>query len=422
MTSVYGTGSRVVAVVRDHGPMSDFPDCPSPEHLRGERTSIKWTRFPDDVLPLFVAEMDFAVAPEIRKAIIERVEASDFGYLDQAGPLATAFSAFAADRWGWEVPESHVFLATDVSAGIVESLRLARPGPGKVLITTPVYPSFFEMLEELPVEIVQVPLLISDEAGAAPTARLDLDAIEREFASEAGIDAFLLCNPHNPHGLLHAHDDLTAIARLAAAHDVFVVSDEIHAPLTHRGETFVPFAPLAAEAGALAVVATSASKGWNLAGVKCSVVVAADDRSADLLERLPPEVACRASIIGLHANVAAFTEGRPWLDATVAAVERNDDLLAELLAEHLPGARHFRPRAGYLAWLDLRDAGLGDAPYTRILTEARVAFSNGASFGNGGTGHVRVNLACAPDTLREAVARIAALAPVSDRPDESRIR
>lgn len=422
MTSVYAVGSRVVLAVSDHGPMSDFPDCPSLERLRDARTSIKWTRFPDDVLPLFVAEMDFAVAPEIRNAIVERVTASDFGYLDQAGPLATAFSSFAADRWGWDVPEAHVFLATDVSAGIVESLRLARPGPGRVLITTPVYPSFFEMLEELPVEIVQVPLLTAEAADGSPSARLDLAAIEREFASEAGIDAFLLCNPHNPHGLLHSREDLAEIARLAAAHDVCVVSDEIHAPLTHHGETFVPFGPLAAAAGALAVVTTSASKGWNLAGVKCSVIVAADPRAAALLAHLPPEVACRASIIGLHANVAAFSDARPWLDATVAAVEANDALLAELLAAYLPGARHHRPRAGYLAWVDLRDASLGDDPYDRILTEARVALGNGASFGLGGAGHVRVNLACAPDTLREAVSRIAGILPTPSRPEESRSR
>lgn len=389
--------------------MSDLPDCPDLSQLRRERTSIKWTRFPADVLPLFVAEMDFAVAPEIRRALVERVEASDFGYLDGAGALAPAFATFARDRWGWEVAEDRVHLATDVSAGIVEAIRIARPGPGRVLLTTPVYPSFFEMLEELPVEIVQVPLIVDEGAGSSPAARLDLEAIEREFASDAGIDAFLLCNPHNPHGLLHSRDELAAVARLAAQYDVFVVSDEIHAPLVHRGETFVPFAPLAAEAGALAVVTTSASKGWNLAGVKCSVVVAADDRANELLRRLPPEVACRTSILGLHANAAAYSEARDWLDATVEAVERNIELLGDLLAEHLPGARAHRPRAGYLVWVDLRDTALGDDPFRRILNDARVALGNGSSFGEGGAGHVRFNLACAPETLREAVTRIAAL-------------
>ncbi|MHA3724759.1 MalY/PatB family protein [Leucobacter sp. HY1910] len=383
-----------------------------PALLRTQRTSIKWTRFDADVLPLFVAEMDFALAPEIRAALIERVEASDTGYLDSPGPLAEAFSGFARDRWGWEVPTEHVYLATDVATGIVEALRVGRPAGGRIALTTPVYPSFFEMLEEVPFEVVEIPLAIS-APDRAPAARLDLVAIEREFADTQGIDAFLLCNPHNPHGIVHTEEELTQLARLAAKYDVFVVSDEIHAPLTHAGETFVPFAPIAAAAGALAVTTTSASKGWNLAGAKCSVIVAADEAADDLLALLPPEVAVRASILGLHAGVAAFSRGREWLDRAIAQIQANDVLLAELVESSLPGVRYTRPRAGYLAWLDFTAAGLGQDPHARILEDARVALNNGAAFGAGGSGHVRLNLACAPATLIEAVRRIAQILPRS---------
>ncbi|WP_017792949.1 MalY/PatB family protein [Leucobacter salsicius] len=381
-----------------------------PALLRTQRTSIKWTRFPADVLPLFVAEMDFALAPAIRETLIERVQASDTGYLDSAGPLAEAFAGFARDRWGWEVPHDRVHLATDVATGIVEALRVGRPAGGRIALTTPVYPSFFEMLEEVPFEVVEIPLAINDP-DRAPQARLDLAAIEREFASTQGIDAFLLCNPHNPHGIVHSTAELTELARLAAKYDVFVVSDEIHAPLTHADEAFVPFAPLAAAAGALSVTTTSASKGWNLAGAKCSVIVAADEAANRVLEQLPPEVAVRASILGLHAGVAAFSQARDWLDRVVAQVQANDELLAGLVAEQLPGVRYTRPRAGYLAWLDFRGAGLGEDPHGRILEEARVALNNGAAFGEGGAGHVRLNLACAPDTIVEAVRRVAAILP-----------
>lgn len=387
-----------------------------PALLRAQRTSIKWTRFPADVLPLFVAEMDFALAPAIREALIERVEASDTGYLDSAGPLAAAFAGFARDRWGWEVPHNHVHLATDVATGIVESLRVGRPAGGRIALTTPVYPSFFEMLEEVPFEVVEIPLT-STNPDRAPQARLDLTAIEREFASPRGIDAFLLCNPHNPHGTVHTAAELSELARLAAQYDVFVVSDEIHAPLTHAGESFVPFAPLAAAAGALSVTTTSASKGWNLAGAKCSVIVAADEAAHRVLELLPPEVAVRASILGLHAGVAAFSEGRDWLDRATAQVQANDELLARLVAERLPGVHYTRPRAGYLAWLDFRGAGLGDNPHRRILDDARVALNDGAAFGTGGAGHVRLNLACAPATIVEAVRRIAAILPTPQSGD-----
>ena len=381
-----------------------------PALLRTQRTSIKWTRFDADVLPLFVAEMDFAVAPEIRETLIERVEASDTGYLDSLGPLADAFAGFARDRWGWNVPTERIYLATDVATGIVEALRVGRPAGGRIALTTPVYPSFFEMLEEVPFEVVEIPLSFS-APDQAPAARLDLAAIEREFADTKGIEAFLLCNPHNPHGTVHTEAELTQLARLAAKYDVFVVSDEIHAPLTHAGETFTPFAPIAAAAGALSVTTTSASKGWNLAGTKCSVIVAADEAADDLLALLPPEVAVRASILGLHAGAAAFSRGRDWLDRAVAQIQANDALLAGLVESSLPGVRYTRPSAGYLAWLDFRQAGLGENPHARILEDAKVALNNGAAFGEGGSGHVRLNLACAPATLIEAVRRIAQILP-----------
>lgn len=378
-----------------------------PALLREQRTSIKWARFPADVLPLFVAEMDFAVAPAIRRALIERVEASDIGYVNSGVPLAEAFAGFARDRWGWEVPTEHVHLATDVATGVVEALRVhvaslaqQRRDPGRLVIPTPTYPGFFEMLQELPFEVVQVPLADRE---------LDLEAIEREFAR--GADAFILCNPHNPHGIAFTQEELIRLAELAAEHDVFVVSDEIHAPLTHRGVSFTPFAPIAAEAGALAVTATSASKGWNLAGAKASVIVAADDRANALLRTLPPEVLTRTSILGLHASIAAFSEARDWLDRAIAQVEANAELLGELVRSRLPGVKLTRPDTGYLAWLDFREAGLGDDPYRRIVREAKVALNNGHHFGEGGQGHARLNLACAPDTIREAVDRIAAILP-----------
>ena len=384
----------------------------TPARLRRERSSLKWTRFGEDVLPMFVAEMDFAVAPEIKRALIERIEASDIGYLDGPGPLAPAFSSFAQARWGWEVPTSHVHLATDVATGVVESLRVFRPAGGRLALSTPTYPGFFEMLAELNFETVEIELREADPGTNTPGG-LDLAAIEREFASDAGIDAFILCNPHNPHGIAFTAAELRELAALATRYDVFVVSDEIHAPLTHAGVTFTPFAPIAAAARTLSVTTTSASKGWNIPGVKCSVIVAADERANTILRTLPPEVVTRTSILGLHASVAAFSEAREWLDRTIAQVTANDELLADLIARHLPGVRHTRPRASYLAWLDFTEAGLGDDPFQRILTEAKVALNDGRHFGAGGAGHARLNLACAPETIREAVRRIASILPSS---------
>lgn len=374
----------------------------TPEKLARERTSLKWTRFPN-AIPMFVAEMDFAVAPGIRRSLIERIEVSDIGYLEGPGPLTAAFADFVRDRWAWHVEQRFVHLATDVATGVVESLRVGRPDGGRIAVPVPVYPGFFEMLEEVPFELVEVPLV--DRSGHGP--RLDMAALERLFAADPGIDALLLCNPHNPHGLLHSREELTQLAQLAAAHGVFVVSDEIHAPLTHAAAIFTPFAPLAAEAGTLSVTVTSASKGWNLAGAKCSVIVAADDRSNELLLRLPPETVTRTSILGLHAAVAAFTEARDWLDRAIAQSEANQRLLAALIDDRLSGVRMHHAEAGYLAWLDMREAGFGDDPARRIRHEAGVALNSGLAFGSGGAGHARINLGCAPDTIVTAIDRLA---------------
>lgn len=367
---------------------------------------------------MFVAEMDFAIAPEVRDALVRMVEASDIGYLDGPDELAPAFASFAADRWNWQVDPAHLHLATDVATSVVEALRVLRPDGGRLVLPTPVYPGFFEMLVELPFEVREVPLRevplregaegsATGAGSAGAVAALDLEAIEAEFA--AGASAILISNPHNPHGVAFTRAELAALAELAARYDVAVVSDEIHAPLTHTTATFTPFAPLAAEAGALAVTATSASKGWNIAGAKCAMIIAADGRANAVLKMLPPEVVTRTSILGLGASIAAFTEGRAWLDRAVAQIEANQALFAALVAERLPSVGYAPGHAGYVAWIDLRATGLGERPVKRILTDARVAVNDGHHFGRGGDGFARINLAAAPDTIVRGVDRIAAL-------------
>ncbi len=368
--------------------------------LRSSRSSLKWTRYDEGVLPLFVAEMDFPVSERIREAIVERVRDSDLGYIDSAGPLADAFAQFAARRWQWPVDAGTVRVATDVSVGILETLRYGVPDGTPVVVNSPVYPPFFELVEEARLPLVDVPMLELAEGWT-----LDLVRIEEAFI--AGARAMLLCNPHNPLGLPHPREVLTDLAMLAARHGVLVISDEVHAPLTHHGVVFTPFASVAAEVGALSVTVTSASKGWNMAGMKCAVMVASDARALAILDRMPQEVASRTSILGLHANVAAYGD-EEWLDATIARIMHNDELLARLLRRKLPIVQYRRPTATYLGWLDFRDLGLGLDPTERILADARVALNSGPAFGDAGRGHARINFACSPSVLEEAVERLAA--------------
>ena len=370
------------------------------QRLRAARSSLKWTRYPDDVLPLFVAEMDYPVSERVREAIMARVAASDLGYIDGPGPLAGVFADFAQRRWDWPVDPAQVRVATDVSVGIVECLRYGVPAGAPVVVTSPVYPPFFELVDEARMPVVDVPMLETVQGW-----RLDLEGIERAFLG--GARAMLLCNPHNPLGLPHDRESLAELAMLAARHDVLVIADEVHGPLTHSGARFTPFVPVAAEAGARAVCVTSASKGWNLAGAKCAVLVPSEARALAMLDGLPDEVACRTSILGLHANVAAFGDVE-WLDATLGRIERNSALLAGLLRRRLPLVRFRPPTATYLGWLDFRDLGFGLDPAERVLTEARVALNSGPSFGAGGRGFARINLACDAAVLEEAVDRMAA--------------
>ncbi|MFT2815291.1 MalY/PatB family protein [Leifsonia sp. A12D58] len=371
--------------------------------LLRDRTSLKWRSYPNDVLPMFVAEMDYPLAPPIGDALIAAVRRSDTGYVAPENPLADAFAGFALRRWGWRVDPDHVTSTTDVSVAIVETIRHTITPGERVVINPPIYPPFFDLVPEAGGEIVEVPLL-SGVGGWA----LDLDGIERAFA--AGARAYLLCNPQNPVGHPHSVEDLTAVAELAARYDVTVISDEVHAPLTHTDGSFTPFLTVSPEAAEHGICVTSASKAWNLAGLKCALIVTASERTRHVVTGMPEEVQWRTSQFGLIASVAAFTDGEEWLDGVIAAIQANRALLAELLALMLPGVIYAQPHASYLAWLDLRALGWGDDPAGIALDRAQVALHSGPMFGTQGNGFARLNLACSPEVLTEAISRLATIA------------
>ncbi len=364
-----------------------------------ERTSVKWSMFSPDVLPLWVAEMDYPLAPEIADAMIQRIAASDVGYVGSIEPLARAFAAYASSTWGWEVDPSGVRTTTDVSVTIVETLRQAiRPGDA-VVITPPVYPPFFQLIPEAGARVVEVALLDDGEGWT-----LDLEGLEAAFA--AGARGFLLCNPHNPLGLVHSRSTLEAVAELADRYDVIVVSDEIHGPLVHPGVDFTPYLSVSDAARDHGVTVTSASKAFNLAGAKCALMISASPRTVALLDAMPEEVHYRTSLLGLHASTAAFEHGRAWLDGVLAALGTSSARLSGLLDEHLPGVTFRPPRASYLAWLDFRALNWGDDPSV-VAQERGVALNPGPTFGAQGRGFVRLNFACGPEVLDEAIARLA---------------
>ena len=369
-----------------------------------ERSSTKWRTYGPDVIPMFVAETDYPLAPAITERLARAVAVGDTGYTPPDPGIRDAFATFARRRFGSEVDPGRVRSTADVMMGVVEILRrVTKPGD-RVVVTPPVYPPFYDCVPEAGAVIERVPLRDTGDRW-----ELDLAGIEAALAD--GARAVLLCNPHNPTGTVHSRESLAELARIVAARDAVVVSDEIHAPLTHANATFTPFLAASDEAARVGYAVTSASKAYNLAGLKCALMVTASDETSRIVREMPAEVEWRTGLFGALAGVAAFSpETDAWLDAELAALDGNRRLLAELLAEHVPGARFRIPDAGFLAWVDLSALGWGDNPATKILREAKVALHFGPHFGDEGKGHVRINFGCDPDLLREAVARIGALA------------
>ena len=364
------------------------------------RTSMKWRTYPADVLPLWVAEMDVPLAGPVVTAVTRALELGDTGY--PAGTAyAEALAGFADKRWGWGVlAVERTAIVPDVMLGVVEMLKLVT-GPGDtVVVNSPVYPPFFQFVEHMDRQVREAPL------GA--DGRIDLVVLQETFrqAVAGGRRAApLLCSPHNPTGTVHTAEELAAVAALADDHGVRVVADEIHAPLTAPGVDFVPYLSVPGAGSGLSLM--SASKAWNLAGLKAALAIAGPEAEADLA-RLPEEVGHGPSHVGVIAHTAALRDGTPWLEALLAGLDDNRRLLTGLLAEHLPALTHRSAEGTYFAWLDCRTLGLGDDPAEIFLEHGRVAVNSGIPFGTGGAGHVRLNLATSPEVLTEGVRRMAA--------------
>ena len=363
------------------------------------RHSAKWARYPADVLPAWVAEMDFPLAEPVKLALAETVQLDDCGYASpQELGLAEAFAGFAEDRMEWSLDPRGVSPSSNVVGAITAVLRAIAKPSGRVVINTPVYHPFFAVIEELGCELAEAPLTAGE---------LDPEMIERRFAE--GAVALILCSPHNPTGGVPSQEQLAAIADAAARHGAWVLADEIHAPLVLPGARHVPFLTVSEAAAERGIAFCSASKAFNVAGLHCSQIVTASENAAEVIGRLPFS-ATHCGHLGAIASVAAFRDGGPWLDDVIAVLDHNRSLLAELLAAHLPEIGCAQPQAGYLAWLDLRALDLGEDPSMAILEHGRVALSPGPSFGSQGAGFARLNIGTSPALLEQAVAGIARLA------------
>ena len=367
--------------------------------------SEKWRAFPKEILPLPVAEMDFPVAEPIRQTLREMIDHSDLGYLGAIPEMGVAFAGFAKRRWGWTVDPLQVRIAADVGVGVVEVLRVITKPGDKFMINSPVYPNFFTWCNETHLELVDVPLSQSDVEINGSHWILDWAGIEKAYAS--GIKAHLICNPHNPLGRIYTREELSRLAELAKKYNVYLLSDEIHAPLTYSEQVFTPFLTVSDTAREVGITITAASKGWNIAGLKCAIIVTENEKMFETLNAIAPATHYRASLLGAFATVTAFEKGEPWLDSLMVQLDHNRNLVAELIAAKTPGVGYRIPHCSYLAWLDLSTFNLGEDPSAILIEKAKVAFVPGIRFGTQSAQFVRLNFATSPEILEEAFNRLA---------------
>lgn len=361
------------------------------------RQGIKWNAYPDDVLPAWVADMDLPQATPIREALRTAIDSGDLGYPVRASqhPMRGAFCAWVARRHGWQVDETRVEPLTDVVQGLYYALELfSERGEGAVIFT-PIYPPFLEAASDTGRRAVLQPLL-----HTAGGYEIDFDALQSALQPDTRL--LMLCNPHNPTGRAFTRSELERLADVAERHDLTVVSDEIHADLVLDETPHVPFATLGPQAAARTITLMSASKAFNIAGLRCAVAVFGSEALQQRFNTIPWHQRGAVSSLGLLASKVAWEQGEAWLDGTLSYLRGNRAIVAEHVARRMPTIGHVPPQATYLAWMDCRSLGLNEPAADFFLEHGRVALSDGGRFGTPGEGFVRLNFA----TSREILAGI----------------
>jgi cysteine-S-conjugate beta-lyase len=368
-----------------------------------QRLSEKWARHGAGMLPAWVAEMDYPIAPAIRAVLERAIEYDDFGYpawrYERAVP--EAFAERMSRRFGWHAEAERVVVLSDVVQGLYISL-LAYTAPGhEVLIQTPIYPPFLSAVKDTGRRLSACPLTDTGD-------QLGID-FERLRATSTGVRVLMLCHPHNPSGRVFTRAELERLAELALERDWLVLSDEIHAELAHPGHPFIPFAALGPEVAERTVTFTSATKAFNIAGLRCAVAhFGTRALKARFEAALPAHVRGGIGILGQHCTLAAWQSSDAWLAEVMSLLDTQRHWLVQELRARLPEARVYLPDATYLAWLDLRALGLAPNPAEFFRQEARVALFDGAFFGKGFEQYARLNFATSPALLAQIVERLVA--------------
>lgn len=373
----------------------DFDTCPD----RRGTNSEKWDEYPADVLPLWVADMDFVAPEPVQRALRERVEHGVFGYPLEPTELREVIVARLAERYGWRIAAEDILFLPGVIRGFnLACHAVAEPG-GAALVQTPIYPPVLTAPRHANLQRQDVPL-VRDARGMY---HIDWDAFEAAITDRTRL--FILCNPHNPVGRVFTHEELTRLAEVCLRHGIAICSDEIHCDLTYAGQQHIPIASLDPEIARHTITLLAPSKTFNIAGLDCSFAIVPDEDLRRRYRRAIRGLIGGINVFGWTAALAAYRDGEEWLTQVLAYLQANRDTVTEFVQTELPGISMSPMEGTYLAWLDCREAGI-KKPYEFFLQQARVALNDGATFGNGGEGFVRLNFGCSRAILREALGRM----------------
>lgn len=367
--------------------------------------SLKWAAYPADVLPMWIADMDFRAPQPMIDALVARARHGIYGYESPSPELAVVICERLARLYAWTVqPEEIVFLPGVVSGLNVACRAFGMPGSG-VLVQTPVYPPFLATPQNNGQCLQAAPLSAVVSQGVVHY-QTDYDLLESAITPLTRL--FILCHPHNPTGSAQQRDELTHLAEICRRHDLVICSDEIHCDLMLDGAQHIPLASLSPDVARRCITLMAPSKTFNVPGLGCSFAIIQDTRRRQRFCQSAEGLIPHVNVMGLTAALAAYQHGAPWLADLLAYLTANRDYLVDYVRRNLPGVALTIPDATYLAWLDCRAAGIPGNPCEFFLKQAKVALNDGTSFGQGGEGFVRLNFGCPRATLTAGLERMRA--------------
>jgi len=367
---------------------------------RRDSDSVKWNRFPEDVLPLWVADMDFPTPEFIINAIRKRLDHPFFGYGSCSSEVIEEICSWLQRRHNWHVEPEHILLLPGVVSGFNwVATSLLEPGESFVF-QTPVYPPFFRVAGNVTVEEIKVPLILGTDQY-----EIDFDLIERNIKEKTSL--FLLCNPHNPVGRVFSELELKILGEVCEQNNLWICSDEIHSDLIYSGNKHIPIASLSEEIAQRTVTLMAPSKTFNIPGLHFSFAIVANE---DIRKKMTNSKKGLLGYTGLLANAAAgaaYSYGESWLNSLLEYLEGNRDFALRFFSERIPGIKVFKPEGTYLLWLDCTELQLDTEPFQFFLDKAKLGLNPGKSFGDSGINHVRLNFGCPRRILEQALEQMA---------------